>query len=677
MAIYLKFLKLFFFTFFSTVFLNLFLFFYPSLISSKYDSSNFISTKLQSTSNPAKFGTLLGITDGGVEVFSSDYDSIDDGPGPWEDPEWFSNFVNGTYTGFKWQCVELGRRYLLLNYGVVYDSIPMAYDIFRLKSVLRVSDNIRLKMHAIKNGEAELPQKGSLLIWSDIGEFKRTGHIAVIVNVGEDFVDIVEQNVDDTVWPKGQNYSRRLQAERKDGKITLKCTFPDTKILGWMNIDFNETYSYDGYPNCKPSQIKKEFVTLPASIANKPWLDESIPYLKVFTDSYGHELGSADKPSPYYTIPESFETALNFSTNELHKLFLDATDYVLHHEKDIGPHFRIPEKLWPKIRRSWFRHRHDIISGRFDYTITDKGLKVYEYNADSASCLLECGYIQSKWSEVAGVGNVGRSDADGLFKQLVETWTEKVVDGPLHLLCDNDKEEIYHSLYMKSAAEEAGIECHLLVGVESVKWTSCGSNLQDAEGRVIKNIWKTWSWRTALNQITDEEIQKYLTEHDENAKVTESSTNEGRKPPQLVDILLHDNIRIFEPLWTLLPSSKAILPVLWKLKPNHPYLLNSQFVLTPEFLKAGYVAKPVTGRAGANVSMFDAQGGLIEKTEGRWDQDQEVYQELAMLPKLDGEYVQFCTWAVGGAYAGTVLRIDKSGIINLQSSVSALRVISD
>lgn len=41
------------------------------------------------------------------------------------------------------------------------------------------------------------------------------------------------------------------------------------------------------------------------------------------------------------------------ATRELHKMFLDATDYVLTHSTECAPRFLIPTKLWPLIRKSW------------------------------------------------------------------------------------------------------------------------------------------------------------------------------------------------------------------------------------------------------------------------------------------------------------------------------------
>ncbi len=98
--------------------------------------------------------------------------------------------------------------------------------------------------------------------------------------------------------------------------------------------------------------------------------------------------------------------------------------------------------------------------------------------------------------------------------------------------------------------------------------------------------------------------------------------------------------------------------------------------MTNEFLKSGYVTKPITGRGGGNVVLYDTSGQLLDKTSGRWNDEQEVYQELCTLPKYDGDYVQVCCWTIDGEYAGTVLRVDKTRIVGMESSVICLRAVS-
>ncbi len=121
------------------------------------------------TSRP--FGTLLGYAPGGVAAYSSDYDSASDSEYPKRSA--FRNYVDGIYMGYKWQCVEFARRWMYLNHGYLFDDVPMAYDIFNLRSVRDIASNTRLPLQAFANGSKRHPQPGSLLIWEQGGEFGR------------------------------------------------------------------------------------------------------------------------------------------------------------------------------------------------------------------------------------------------------------------------------------------------------------------------------------------------------------------------------------------------------------------------------------------------------------------------------------------------------------------------
>ena len=61
------------------------------------------------TTDPAKFGTVLGIAPGGVPVYSCDYDSADDNELP--NRQAYRSVVDDIYMGHKWQCVEFARRW--------------------------------------------------------------------------------------------------------------------------------------------------------------------------------------------------------------------------------------------------------------------------------------------------------------------------------------------------------------------------------------------------------------------------------------------------------------------------------------------------------------------------------------------------------------------------------------
>jgi glutathionylspermidine amidase/synthetase len=185
-------------------------------------------------------------------------------------------------------------------------------------------------------------------------------------------------------------------------------------------------------------------------------------------------------------------------------------------------------------------------------------------------------------------------------------------------------------------------------------------------------VWKTWSWSTAINQLKENEFEEWLTTSDGETM----SKRDVTKKPLLVDVLLHPHIRVFEPLWTMIPASKAILPVLCKLYPNHPYLLETTFDKPTEKMVAdGYVAKPITGRGGGNVILYDRAGAVMQRKAGKWQDDTYVYQELCLLPEYGDERVQVCCFTTRNRYMATVLRVDKSLIIDMDSSVFCLRII--
>ena len=185
-----------------------------------------------STSSDAPFGTLLGYAPGGVAIYSSNYSSLN--PQDYPDDATFRSYIGNEYMGHKWQCVEFARRFLFLTYGFVFTDVGMAYEIFSLRFLREVVNDNILPLQAFANGSRRPPLAGSLLIWQKGGEFKHTGHVAVITQLIGNKVRIAEQNVIHSPLPQGQQWTRELTLEVKNGLYTIKDTFADTEILGWM-----------------------------------------------------------------------------------------------------------------------------------------------------------------------------------------------------------------------------------------------------------------------------------------------------------------------------------------------------------------------------------------------------------------------------------------------------------
>lgn len=622
----------------------------------------------------APFGTILGITDGGVEVYSCDYPTIDRTKYP--NRESLQSFFNGVFTGYRFQCVELARRYLLINNGAIFESIPMAYDIFNLHFLKRVADNILIRLEAHPNDSKILPIKGSLLIWEPHGEFKITGHVAIIIRVTENYVDIVEQNVEDKIWDPNTDYSRRLKARiDSDGRFHIYCTFEDGRILGWMNPNYNEIFQPEQKVQCLSTHLEKVIFEIPDQCNQQPFIHVNEEISETFFKLYGKLLPEeGGKSGIFYALTEKGQMGLKQAAEELHKLFLDATEFALFQKDLLKEYFKIPEALWFRLRKSWFRNRNDLVGGRFDFNLTENGVKVYEYNIDSASGLYETAYTQDQWSKCAGIGHVGKSPSENMFHSLVETWKEKKINGLLHVMHDNDEEEKYHSSYMKTAIEAAGVKVKIVVGLQGLKWNEQGE-VVDSDGDTIQNVWKTWSWETVIKELDEEDFS--LLRLEENSPEGTEIKRDYSKKLKLADVLLHPKVRVFEPLFAIIPNSKAILPILYSKNINNSLILNCSYELTNELKSQGFVEKPISGRGGENIVIYNKEGNLISRSEGKWENTMKIYQEYCPLLKIDEDFVQVCPWIIKGKFGGTLIRVDKSPIVAYESVCYSLRIVQD
>lgn len=413
-------------------------------------------------------------------------------------------------------------------------------------------------------------------------------------------------------------------------------------------------------PSDGSAYLRQALATLPNNHeAKRDWLDLSLPYIQAFSNTFpGLTIAKKGaKTALYYEASLHLIQQLISVTNELHRMFVIATEHVIAHPNSWAT-FGFPPQFWPRALRSFAANDHTF-SGRLDFSIrAGHGIKCFEYNADSASCLLECAVTQESWSKYVGLGGIDAGATT--HPKLVAAWkTLGIPKGAfIHFLHDTDPEEIYHALYVMSTAQEAGFECKNFDSVKGFSFDEQGKPL-DPDGRPVEYIWKSWSYTTLFSQWMVEDLRRSGT-------------------PRVADICLSENvIALFEPLWSAIPASKAILPVLSELFPNHPNLLRSAWELTPELKQGGYVKKPVSGRIGENISLF-APGQEKPEVElaGRFERNTHIVQERCDLPSFNGEYVQVNTFVIAGTYGGTVLRVDSSPIMGLDSDILPLRIVN-
>jgi len=135
--------------------------------------------------------------------------------------------AEGYNLGLKYQCVEFVKRYYYEHLKhKMPDSYGHAKDFFD-NTVKDGQKNKKRDLIQFTNASSTKPKVDDLLIF-DGTTFNRYGHVAIISNVTENEIEIIQQN------PGPFSKSRvTFQLDSKDGKWEIK----NKRILGWLRKD--------------------------------------------------------------------------------------------------------------------------------------------------------------------------------------------------------------------------------------------------------------------------------------------------------------------------------------------------------------------------------------------------------------------------------------------------------
>lgn len=324
----------------------------------------------------------------------------------------------------------------------------------------------------------------------------------------------------------------------------------------------------------------------------------------------------------YYEINNREADLIYKATNELWQRCLDAVEYII--KNRLYAHIHIPPFVIPHIERSW-EQDDPAIYGRFDFAYdADRGeLKMLEFNADTPTSLFETGIVQWYWKNHYFPELTDQFNS--VHEQLIQSWTALkpyLKGSTLHFSCAKESlEDLTNVEYLRDTALQAGIQTKLIY-IDDIGWT--GNGFVDLEDRPIRSIFKLYPWEWLVREAFGMHI-----------------TNDPNRAQWI------------EPSWKMLLSNKAILPVLWELFPNHPYLLASYFN-RPAHLKH-FVKKPILAREGANVAMY-YDGQMIYHTEGEYGEEGYIYQELAKLHREETGFSIIGSWIIGQESCGISFR---------------------
>ena len=131
---------------------------------------------------------------------------------------------DGYNLGLKYQCVEFVKRYYYEHYD---HKMPDSYG--HAKSFFKpgLDDGALNKdrgLYQYSNGSASIPKVGDLLVF-DGNIWNEYGHVAIISEVGEEDIEIVQQNPGPTAESR-----IRIGLEKSEGLWSIDRE----DVLGWL-----------------------------------------------------------------------------------------------------------------------------------------------------------------------------------------------------------------------------------------------------------------------------------------------------------------------------------------------------------------------------------------------------------------------------------------------------------
>ena len=315
---------------------------------------------------------------------------------------------------------------------------------------------------------------------------------------------------------------------------------------------------------------------------------------------------------------------LEAATAELYRICMAAAQHVI--DSNLFPRFGIPDYIIPLIRRAWDQEPPALNHGRFDLGYDGVNPpKMFEYNCDTPTSMLEAAVIQWEWKEAV----FPKSDQfNSLHDKLLAKWKDIVPylkSRSVYFTHVNDDagEDTLTVSYLRDLAEQAGLKTTGIF-TKDIGWNQLARRFVDLDGLPIEVLFHLYPWEWLVNE---------------------------QFGPKIVESF--DAMHWIEPIWKMILSNKAILPVLWQLFPDHPNLLPCYF----EPKGSTYVRKPLLAREGANVTVVK-DGSAMASTEGDYGHEGFVYQALYNLPNFGSNRPVIGSWIVDGEPAGMGIRED-------------------
>jgi len=342
-----------------------------------------------------------------------------------------------------------------------------------------------------------------------------------------------------------------------------------------------------------------------------------------------------------HLVTSKFRQEIAFATEVLGGIYAKTVFSVQSADDTLLLELGIPEEALLAVR---VLVKPDMVTaiGRFDFLQTVEGLKMIEFNADTPTSVVEAFFVNAKACRFFGA----ESPNEGLdgqmreaFTRIIETYqqqgyaTDSIVFSALGWH-DEDRDTVKYLL------KHSGLSAQF-VALEDLRISEDRLCALINEQLVPIDVWYRLHALEKLAIECDERDQYPTGAH-------------------VLDLVARGKLAIINPPSAFVAQTKALQSLIWNLheagefytKEEHQWI---ETYMLPTYMenrflnKLPFVTKPILGREGGAVSLFEADGLLVEqdKDDSYWDQPM-IYQKRVEMEEVESN-------TMGGLYKGRLL----------------------
>ncbi|WP_243450404.1 glutathionylspermidine synthase family protein [Desulfosporosinus sp. Sb-LF] len=391
-------------------------------------------------------------------------------------------------------------------------------------------------------------------------------------------------------------------------------------------------------------------VVLMAGLAEVDRVPAELPYEKLREQLYGPLRsvfswdwmnGTEYGLAVIHPITQQFRQEIAFATEALGGIYAKTVLAVQSADDALLRELGIPEEALLAVR-VLVKPEMVTVIGRFDFVQTAEGIKMIEFNADTPTSVVEAFFVNAKACRFFGVENPNEGvngQIQEAFGSIIETYqkqgyaTNSIVFSALGWH-DEDRDTVKYLL------NHSGLSAQF-VALEDLRISEDRLCALAEEQLVPIDVWYRLHALEKLAEDNDERDRYPTGAH-------------------VLDLVARGKLAIINPPSAFVAQTKALQSLIWNLHETGEFYTTEEHqwietYMLPTYMenrflnKEPYVTKPIFGREGGAVSLFEADGQLVEKDKDDfyWDQPM-IYQK-----RVDMEVVESNT--LSGPYQGRLL----------------------